>query len=90
MAGSGAWMIIHPVYDRYAQTFRFHVDARRPRSPEAKGEVQRRVRAGRAGCTPFRAHPDALDDLEASTDVHPLETMRQWITCLRAQNSPSI
>jgi transposase len=33
--GAGAWGEIHPVYRRYAQAVRFHVDACPPRSPRA-------------------------------------------------------
>ena len=43
VAGAGAWGTVHPVYERYAQTLRFHVDVSPPRSPEAKGKVQRRT-----------------------------------------------
>jgi len=35
VAGAGAWGTIHPVYRRYAETLRFHIDACAPRSPQA-------------------------------------------------------
>ena len=44
VAGAGAWRTVHPAYERYAQTLRFHVDACLPRSPEGKGNVGWRVR----------------------------------------------
>ncbi|NIV47799.1 MAG: hypothetical protein GWN46_13770, partial [Gammaproteobacteria bacterium] len=33
VTGAGAWGTTHPVYERYAQTLRFHIDACPPRSP---------------------------------------------------------
>jgi len=42
--GAGAWGEVNKVYRRYALEVRFHVDACQPRSPEAKGKVERRIR----------------------------------------------
>ena len=39
VAGAGAWGTIHPIYRRYGETLRFHIDACAPCSPEAKGKV---------------------------------------------------
>ncbi len=75
VAGAGAWGTIHPAYRRYAQTLRFHVDACPPRSPEAKGKIERRIRDGRVGCDPYRQHWDGLEHLQAHTDERRLETM---------------
>ena len=63
VAGAGAWGTVPSVYERYAQTLRFHVDACPPRSPEAKGKVERRIRDVRAGCNPYRRHWNALEEL---------------------------
>ena len=79
VAGAGAWGTVHPVYECYAQTLRFHVDACAPRSPEAKGKVEWRVRDGRAGCSPYRRHWEALEEFQAHTDARRLETMRQRV-----------
>jgi transposase len=73
--GAGAWGTIHPSYRRYAQTMRFHVDACAPRSPQAKGKVERRIRAGRSGCNPYRQHWDSLEALQAASDTRRLEAM---------------
>ena len=59
---------MNPVYQRYAQTLRFHVDACAPRSPESKGKVERRIRDGRLGCSPYRQHWDSVAALQAATD----------------------
>ena len=79
VAGAGAWGTVHPVYERYAQTLRFHVDACAPRSPEAKGKVERRIRDGRGGCSPYRRHWEGLEELQAHTDARRVETMRQRV-----------
>ena len=42
--GAGTWGKINEAYRRYAQTLRFHIDACAPRSPEAKGKVERSIR----------------------------------------------
>lgn len=69
VAGAGAWGTPHPVYRRYAETLRFHIDACAPRSPEAKGKVERRIRDGRLGCSPYRQHWNTLAELQAATDT---------------------
>ncbi len=61
--GAGAWGLVNPTYQRYAQTLRFHVDACPPRSPEAKGKVERRIRDGRSGCDPYEQHWDSVEAL---------------------------
>jgi transposase len=68
IAGAGAWGTVNPTYQRYAQTLRFHIDPCPPRSPEAKGKIERRIRDGRLGCNPYRRHWDSLEALQASTD----------------------
>lgn len=75
VTGAGAWGTTHPVYERYAQTLRFHIDACPPRSPEAKGKVERRIRDGRLGCSPYRRHWDSLEALQAHTDARRIEIL---------------
>jgi len=50
--GAGAWGAIDPTYRRYARMLRFHVDACAPHQPQAKGKVERRVRAQRQDADP--------------------------------------
>jgi len=68
VAGAGAWGTPHPVYRRYAESLRFHIDACAPRSPQAKGKVERRIRDGRVGCSPYRQHWNDLEELQTATD----------------------
>ena len=66
--GAGAWGEIHIAYRRYAEVARFHVDACAPRSPEAKGKVERRIRDQRLQADP-RAHTwTDLAELQEWTD----------------------
>ncbi len=73
VAGAGAWGRLNATYERYAQSLRFHIDACPPRTPEAKGKVERRIRDGRVGCNPYRRHWDSVEALQAYTDEHRLE-----------------
>ncbi|MDZ7749415.1 MAG: IS21 family transposase [Halofilum sp. (in: g-proteobacteria)] len=68
VAGAGAWGTIHPAYRRYGETLRFHIDACPPRSPETKGKVERRIRDGRLGVSPYGQHWNTLDELQAASD----------------------
>jgi transposase len=45
-SGAGPWGVVNERYAAYARALRFHVDATRPRAPEEKGKVERRVLAG--------------------------------------------
>ncbi|HEX5108301.1 MAG TPA: IS21 family transposase [Vicinamibacterales bacterium] len=65
--GAGAWGEINPSYRRFAQTLRFHVDACPPRTPEAKGKVERGIRTSR-GSDPRRRHWNSLAELQQETD----------------------
>lgn len=69
VAGAGAWGTPHPVYRRYAESLRFHIDACAPRSPEAKGKVERRIRDGRLGCSPYGQHWNTLEELQGASDT---------------------
>lgn len=66
--GAGAWGVINNNYRRYAETVRFHIDACPPRSPQAKGKVERRIRDKRLGCSPYGRHWNDLEELQAWTD----------------------
>ena len=65
--GAGAWGEINPSYRRFAQTLRFHVDACQPRTPEAKGKVERGILTSR-GSDPRRQHWISLAELQQHTD----------------------
>lgn len=67
--GAGAWGVINATYRRYAQVARFHVDACQPRSPEAKGKVERRILDYRAGSSPYGRHWNDLSELQAWSDA---------------------
>jgi len=66
--GAGAWGVINGTYRRYAQSARFHIDACQPRSPEAKGKIERRILDQRLGCDPYGRHWNSLSELQAWTD----------------------
>jgi hypothetical protein len=66
--GAGAWGVINAAYRRYAQSMRFHIDACPPRSPEAKGKIERRIRDKRSGCSPYARHWHDLAELQARSD----------------------
>ncbi len=66
--GAGAWGVINATYRRYAQVARFHVDACQPKSPEAKGKVERRILDYRAGSSPYGRHWSDLSELQAWSD----------------------
>jgi hypothetical protein len=65
--GAGAWGEVNPSYRRFAQTLRFHVDACAPRTPQAKGKVERGIRTSRAS-DPARQHWHSLAELQQHTD----------------------
>jgi transposase len=65
--GAGAWGEINPSYRRFAQTLRFHVDACPPRTPQAKGKVERGILTHR-GTDPRRQHWLSLVELQHETD----------------------
>ena len=66
--GAGAWGTVHPVYRRFAQQLRFHVDACAPRAPEAKGKVERHIRSARRDLDPYRQRWREVGELQAFTD----------------------
>jgi len=73
-AGAGAWGTIHPVYAAYARSMGFHVDACAPRSPEAKGKVESKVRLSRRLVDVARERFEGIEGLQARSD----ESVRKW------------
>jgi transposase len=78
--GAGAWGEINAAYRRYAQTVRFHIDACAPRSPEAKGKVEREIRSQRFWSDPRGRHWDSVEQLQAWSDEQD-ETMARRRLC---------
>jgi hypothetical protein len=66
--GAGAWGEVHIAYRRFAEVARFHVDACSPRSPEAKGKVERRIRDQRLAVDPRARTWTDLAELQQWTD----------------------
>ena len=66
--GAGAWGVLTEAYRRYAVTVRFHVDLCQPRQPQAKGKVERRIRAQRGGIDPCREAWRDVAELQSWTD----------------------
>jgi transposase len=66
--GAGAWGERNPAYRRFAERARFHIDLCPPRSPEAKGKVERRIRDHRHWLDPRGRAWDDLDELQGWTD----------------------
>jgi transposase len=77
--GAGAWGEINPAYRRYAQTVRFHIDACAPRSPEAKGKVERDIRDQRFASDPRRQHWDSIERLQEWSDEQDEERAKRRI-----------
>lgn len=66
--GAGPWGALSEPYRRYALTVRFHVDLCLPRQPQAKGKIERRVRASRGRIDPTREHWRDLAELQRYSD----------------------
>jgi transposase len=67
--GAGPWGVVNERYAAYARALRFHVDATRPRAPEEKGKVERRVLAQRTGFDPYRVEWRDLGELQTRSDA---------------------
>jgi transposase len=67
--GAGPWGVVNERYATYARTLRFHVDATRPRAPQEKGKVERRILAHKTGFDPRRRRWRDLAELQAETDA---------------------
>jgi hypothetical protein len=61
--------VINERYATYARALRFHVDATRPRAPQEKGKVERRILAHRTGFDPRRRRWRDLAELQSETDA---------------------
>ncbi len=68
-SGAGPWGQVNERYAAYARTLRFHVDATRPRAPEEKGKVERRILAHQRGFDPRRRGWATLEELQEATDT---------------------
>jgi transposase len=75
--GAGAWGEVNPAYRRYAEVARFHVDACAPRSPEAKGKVERVIRDQRLAADPRSRVWTDLAELQAWTDAQMLHSAKR-------------
>jgi transposase len=67
--GAGPWGTVNARYAIYARTLRFHVDATRPRAPEEKGKVERRILAQKTGFDPRRRAWRDVAELQTATDL---------------------
>jgi len=72
--GAGAWGERTPVYRAYARSLRFHIDACPPRSPEAKGKTEAKVRLCRQLIPPRSSGYMSLEALQEETD----ERVERW------------
>src|SRR5262245_37683074 len=76
-SGAGAWGEIHIAYRRFAEVARFHVDACSPRSPEAKGKVERRILDQRLSADPRERTWTEVGELQVWTDERMLASARR-------------
>lgn len=67
--GAGPWGEINESYRTYARCVGFHVDATRPRAPEEKGKVERRILGHRVGFDPSTQSWESVAALQAWTDA---------------------
>jgi transposase len=67
--GAGPWGEINESYRTYARSVGFHVDATRPRAPEEKGKVERRILGHRVGFDPSAERWESVAALQAWTDA---------------------
>lgn len=66
--GAGPWGEQNASYRRYAKTLRFHIDACLPRSPQAKGKVERGIRTDRRWRAVTERPWSSWDELQSWTD----------------------
>jgi transposase len=71
--GAGSWGEINPSYRRYARAVRFHVDPCQPRSPQAKGKVERGIGGDRRWREITERDWESWDQLQAWTDERVIE-----------------
>jgi transposase len=78
--GSGPWGELNPSYRRYARAVRFHIDACLPRSPQAKGKVERGIQTDRRWREVRERHWTDWDELQAWTDERMCEEAHRRIS----------
>jgi len=67
--GAGPWGVVNERYATYSRTLRFHVDATRPRAPQEKGKVERRILAHKTGFDPRHRPWRDIAELQSETDL---------------------
>lgn len=72
--GAGVWGVVNRTYLRYAEEARFHIDPCPPRSPEAKGKIERGILDLRGWGPGPTSEWSSLEELQAWTDVR----LREW------------
>jgi len=77
--GAGPWGEPTVAYRSFAQAMRFHIDATRPRQPQEKGKVERRILGHRRSFDPRRQAWEGLEALQAWTDAQVEASMRRRI-----------
>lgn len=75
--GAGPWGEINESYRTYARCVGFHVDATRPRAPEEKGKVERRILGHRVGFDPSAEDWPSVDALQEWTDAEVEKSARR-------------
>jgi transposase len=67
--GAGPWGTLNETYRRYAQSVRFHIDVARPRTPQDKAKVERRIGIQKQSFDPRDREWEAVEELQAWTDA---------------------
>jgi len=75
--GAGPWGEINESYRSYARSVGFHIDATRPRAPEEKGKVERRILGHRVGFDPSGGSWESVAALQAWTDAEVEKSARR-------------
>lgn len=71
--GAGPWGECNASYRRYAKAVRFHIDACLPRSPQAKGKVERGIRTERGWRAVTNRHWSSWEELQEWTDERAMD-----------------
>jgi len=77
--GAGSWGELNESYRRYARAVRFHIDACAPRSPQAKGKVERGIRTERQWRELQRRDWESWEELQSWTDARMWEDAERRI-----------
>ncbi len=67
--GAGPWGTLNETYRRYARSVRFHIDPARPRTPQDKAKVERRIGIQKQGFDPRDRPWEAVEELQVWTDA---------------------